>query len=238
MVSSRSSKRLTNSYTMLYYRFLKFVSLKFACNVLRGDKQCVLIWTVLITIFLVCNESKTSNKQPEEVRYASHGDSLITAGFLRYADSLDVDTLASQIRQSFRIYDERNNKIVHVDAEELAEFQFSFFLPRLNKMLNRRNFYLELKTEDNHENSYEVFLNGEKIQLYTEEELQKHDFWDIASRTFFKKLNELLKRENIDESFFLLYGGNDVHALLLTEKQFNIIADRYKNDSVEVPYRP
>jgi hypothetical protein len=96
-----------------------------------------------------------------------------------------------------------------VDAEELAEFQFDFFLPRLNVILNKRNFNLEVKTADNYETSNEVFLNGEKIQLYTKDELENSDFWDKASRTFFKKLNDLLKKGNLNESFFLLYNGND-----------------------------
>jgi len=73
---------------------------------------------------------------------------------------------------------------------------------------------------DNYETSNEVFLNGEKIQLYAKAELENSDFWDTDSRTFFKKLNELLKKKSINESFFLLYNGNDLHALLLTDKQF------------------
>ncbi|NOT73581.1 MAG: hypothetical protein HOP08_01545 [Cyclobacteriaceae bacterium] len=160
------------------------------------------------------------------------------ADFLTYADSLKIDSLTDQVKKSFDIYDDRNNKILHVDAEELAEFQFDFFLPRLNVILNKRNFNLEVKTADNYETSNEVFLNGEKIQLYTKPELENSDFWDKASRTFFKKLNELMKKKSINESFFLLYNGNDLHALLLTDIQFNIIADKLKNEPKEIPYRP
>jgi hypothetical protein len=160
------------------------------------------------------------------------------ADFLIYADSLKIDSLKDQLKKSFDIYDDRNNKILHVDAEELAEFQFDFFLPRLNVILNKRNFNLEVKTGDNYETTNEVFLNGEKIQLYTKVELENSDFWEKASRTFFKKLNELLKKKSINESFFLLYNGNDLHALLLTDRQFNIIVDKLKNEPKEIPYRP
>ena len=198
-----------------------------------------LITTIIVLLFLSCTENRTTkNNQAQEINDSTLGDSLIMADFLMYADSLKIDTLTDQVRKSFDIYDERNNKILHVDAEELAEFQFSFFLPRLNLILNKRNFNLDVKTDDNYESSNEVFLNGEKIQLYTKDELENSDFWDIASRTFFKKLNDLLKRENINESFFLLYNGNDLHALLLTDKQFTIIADKYKNEPKEIPYRP
>ena len=97
---------------------------------------------------------------------------------------------------------------------------------------------MDVKTADNYENSNEVFLNEEKIQLYTKDELENSDFWDKASRAFFKKLNDLLRRENLNESFFLLYSGNDLHAILLTDKQFDIIAEKYKNEPNEIPYRP
>jgi hypothetical protein len=199
----------------------------------------LLISTIIILLCFSCSRDKTTaDNQAHQTYDSTLANNLIMADFLTYADSLKIDSLTDQVKKSFDIYDERNNKILHVDAEELAEFQFDFFLPRLNVILNKRNFNLEVKTADNYETSNEVFLNGEKIQLYTKAELENSDFWDKASRTFFKKLNELLKKKSINESFFLLYNGNDLHALLLTDRQFNIIADKLKNEPKEIPYRP
>ncbi len=195
--------------------------------------------TIIILICLSCTRDRTTTDNQADQTYDSTlGDDLIRAGFLMYADSLKMDSLTEKVKRSFDIYDDRNNKILQVDAEELAEFQFDFFLPRLNAILNKRNFNLEVRTTDNYETSNEVFLNGEKIQLYTKAELESSDFWDKASRTFFKKLNELLKKKSINESFFLLYNGNDLQALLLTDRQFNIIANKLKNEPKEIPYSP
>jgi hypothetical protein len=36
----------------------------------------------------------------------------------------------------------------------------------------------------------------------------------------------------------LLYGGNDLGALLLDEKQFEIIKERYKENIGDIPYLP
>ncbi len=197
------------------------------------------ISTIFILLFFSCSHDNTSaDDQALKTTDSTFGVNLIAADFLIYADSLKIDSLADQIKNSFYIYDDRNNKIAHIDAEELSEFQFSFFVPRLNLILNKRNFQLDVKTADNYETSNEVFLNGEKTQLYTKDELEKGDFWGKASRNFFKKLNDLLKKKNLNESFFLLYTGNDLHALLLTDKQFNIIAEKYKNEPKEIPYRP
>lgn len=198
-----------------------------------------LISTIFLLLFFGCSHDKTTaDDQALKTNDSTFGSNLIAADFLIYADSLIIDSLTDQVKNSFYIYDDRNNKIAHIDAEELAEFQFSTFLPELNIVLSKRNFTLDVKTADNYETSNEVFLNGEKIQLYTRDELKKADFWDKASRTFFKKLNDLLKKQNLNESFFLLYSGNDLHALLLTDKQFDIIVERYKNDTKEIPYRP
>lgn len=189
--------------------------------------------------FSSCSNNNTSeNNQTTQVSDSVFGNRLIKSSFLIYGDSLTVDTLKEQIMESFNIYDDRSNKIFHVDAEELAEFQFDFFLPRLNNILKKRNFKLDVKTADNYETSNEIILNGEKIRLYTKDQMENGDFWDIASRTFFKKLNRLITKENSAESFFLLYQGNDLHALLLTDEQFDIIAEKYKSEPKEIPYRP
>lgn len=198
-----------------------------------------LIPTLLFFLLMSCSHDKPiTDNESLKTTDSTLGIKLIAAGFLHYADSLKIDSLTVLVKESFFIYNESNNKIAHIDAEELAEFQFNFFLPRLNQILNKRNFQLVVKTADNYQTTNEVFLNGEKTQLYTRDELEKGDFWDKASRTFFKKLNDLLKKQNLNESFFLLYRGNDLHAFLLTDKQFEIIADTYKNEPKEIPYRP
>ncbi|HXB41914.1 MAG TPA: hypothetical protein VNZ49_15335 [Bacteroidia bacterium] len=195
--------------------------------------------TIFLFLCLSCSPDKTTtDDQALKTNDSTSGSNLIAADFLMYADSLKIDSLTDHIKKSFYIYDDESNKILHVDAEELAEFQFRTFLPELNVVLSKRNFTLDVKTADNYETSNEVLLNGDKIQLYTKDELEKGDFWDKASRAFFKKLNDLLKKQSINESFFLLYSGNDLHALLLTDKQFSIIVDRYKNEPKEIPYRP
>ena len=163
---------------------------------------------------------------------------LIENDFLKYVDSSKKDSLKTELKKSFDIYDEENFKIIHIDAEELAEFSFDFFLPQLNKMLEKRNVNLTVKTANDYENSNNIIINGEKLNLYTKKELDNQTFWDTAPRNFFKKVNELLKAKNSDEQFYLLYGGNDLHTLLLTDKQFSIISEYYKNNEKEKPYKP
>lgn len=163
---------------------------------------------------------------------------LIDNDFLKYVDSSKIDSLKTQLKNSFDIYDDDNFKIAHIDAEELTEFSFDFFLPQLNKMLEKRNVNLIVKTANNYEKTNDIIINGEKLNLYTKKELDNLTFWDTAPRVFFKKANEILQAKNIDEQFYLLYGGNDLHTLLLTDRQFSIISEYYEDNEKEKPYKP
>lgn len=168
----------------------------------------------------------------------SYATELIDNGFLKYADSSKVDSLKTQLVNSFGIYEDDNFKIAHIDAEELAEFSFDFFLPALNRILAKRDFKLSAQKLNDQDNSFDILINGDTTQLYSQKDLDNNTFWDTASRNFFKKVNELLKARNSDEQFYLLYGGNDLHSLLLTDKEFSIISDYYKNNDKERPYKP
>lgn len=204
-------------------------------------KQLLLL---LFLIFLVsCNQkAQTQNSSKPNVDMQKsdsvYGEKLIDSEFLKYADNSKIDSLKIQLKNSFDIYDENNFKVAHIDAEELAEFSFGFFLPQLNKMLKKRNVNLVVKTTNDYENTNDIIINGEKLNLYTKKELDNQTFWDTAPRNFFKKVNELLKAKNSDEQFYLLYGGNDLQTLLLTDKQYSIILEYYKEKEKEKPYKP
>ncbi|MPQ49312.1 hypothetical protein GCQ56_20150 [Marinifilum sp. N1E240] len=190
-------------------------------------------------IFMSCNQSSNKNeKQNSNDLDKISGKELIENGFLDYSDSLRVDSLKNEIIESFNIYSENNNRFVHIDAEELSEFNFDFFMPQLNRILSKRDLRLEIETAIDYDSSNDILINGQKLKLYTNSELEAGTFWDSAPSNFFKKVNEILKGQNIKERFYLLYGGNDLHTFLLTENQFKIISERYKNENNEIPYLP
>lgn len=192
------------------------------------------------SIFLFsCNQNaQIQNDNMRKSDKANYATELIKNGFLKYADSSKVNILETQLINSFNIYEDDNFKIAHIDAEELAEFSFDFFLPNLNKILAKRGIKLSAQKLNNKENSYDALINGETIQLYTQHDLDNNTFWDKASRIFFRQANQILKTKNIEEKFYLLYGGNDLHTLLLTDKQFSIISEYYKDNAKERPYKP
>jgi len=191
-----------------------------------------------LTILFSCSQNAQTQNQNIQKPDSIYGKELINSDFLKYAEISKIDSLKKDLKDSFNIYDVANFKIADIDAEELAEFNFDFFIPRLNKMLEKRNLHLIVETTSDYKKTNNVLINGEKINLYTKQELDNLTFWDTAPRNFFKKVNEILKSKNVNEQFYLLYGGNDLHTLLLTEKQFLLISEYYKDDEKNKPYTP
>lgn len=184
------------------------------------------------------NNSTSFNSQIEKEINKDFGGKLIKEGYLKFAESNMVDSLRNEILNSFIIYDEETFKFIHIDAEELAEFSFDFFMPKLNEILEKRRIKLNIITAKDYETSNTIFINKEEVKLYTKEELKNLNYLEVAPRIFFKKINEILLKKKINEQFYLLYDGNDLSTLLLTKAQFEIIKERYKNNKKEIPYKP
>lgn len=193
---------------------------------------------LFFTALIACSHKNQNEANEKHNVDGNYGQQLFESGFLDFADTLKFDSLKSELIGSFDIYNEANNRIAHIDAEELAEFNFDFFMPRLNKMLERRKFKLTVEKANDYEKTNDATVNGKRINLYTKEELESGTFWESATKNFFQEINKQLSHQNIAESFYLMYGGNDLHALLLTPDQRKIIAEKYKDEVKDIPYSP
>lgn len=182
--------------------------------------------------------STSFNSQNEIQINKDFGEKLIKEDYLKFAESNMVDSLRTEILNSFIIYNEETFKFIHIDAEELTEFSFDFFMPRLNEVLEKRGVKLNINITKDYEISNTIFINKQEVKLYTKEELKNLNYLEVAPRNFFKKINEILLKSKINEQFYLLYDGNDLSTLLLTKIQFEIIKERYKNNIREIPYKP
>jgi hypothetical protein len=193
----------------------------------------------ILTLWVGCSQkSQTPEIEISATDAVDHGLQLFESGFLEFADTSKFDSLKSGLLDSFDIYNADTYKIAHIDAEELAEFNFDFFVVRLNKMLSKRKFNLVVQKTDDYETTNDIRINRKTLNLYTNEELQNGNFWQSASINFFRELNTQLSKQKITESFYLLYEGNDLHALLLTPNQHKIIAEKYKTNTGEIPWLP
>ncbi len=200
-------------------------------------KQLAVILCSMI-VFSCDQRSQTQNVAMQKANIHSYATKLIDNGFLKYADTTKLDSLKNHLVTAFNIYDDAIFKMAHIDAEELAEFSFEFFLPDLNRILAKRDITISVQKLNNKDNSFDILINGDTIQLYTQTELENGTFWATAPSNFFRKVNDILRSKNRGEQFYLLYGGNDLQTMLLTEKQFSIITEYYKDEAKERPYKP
>lgn len=197
-----------------------------------------LIQSVLISFILASCGFKSDRQLEHSNIGVSNGQILFENGFLDFADSAKLNHLKSELVNSFNIYNDNNFKIANIDAEELAEFNFDFFVPRLNLMLKKRNFELVVRVAVDVESTNNIYINETEIRLYSKVELDNGSFWDSGPRNFFKEINKQLANKGINEAFYLLYGGNDLSVLLLTPKQHLIITNYYGDNQKEIPYSP
>ncbi len=190
------------------------------------------IMAIFLLVALVFSYSQVKDKEDK------YGIELIENDFLKYANQLKINSLEREVITSFNIYDEEMYKFVYIDAEELAEFSFDFFLPQLKEILEKRDIALSVETAEDYKDTHNIIINGEIINLYSNQELENMTFWYSASTNFFREINKVLLAENVNEKFYLLYAGNDLSVLLLTEKQFEIIKNKYRNQPKDIPYLP
>ena len=153
-------------------------------------------------------------------------------------DNTDNETLTNSVSKETKFDFYSESVLTHIDAEELCEFSFDFFLPQLNQKLAEKGLKLDVQTADDYESSFEIAINGHNLKLYSNEELSNGSFWDSGSRNFFRVVNEILKEKNIDKQFYLLYSGNDLHSVFLTENQFELMSKINEDEENEIPYLP
>ena len=90
-----------------------------------------LIPTIFLLLFISCSRDykTTTDNQALIISDSAFASNLIAADFLIYANSLKIDSLKNQVKTSSYIYDDSNNKIAHIDAEELADFNSTSSYP-------------------------------------------------------------------------------------------------------------
>src|SRR5690554_78275 len=87
-------------------------------------KQLSLLFFLII--LFSCNQKTQTQKNNMQKSDSIYATELIDNDFLKYVDSSKIDSLKTQLKNSFDIYDDDNFKIAHIDAEELTEFSFDF----------------------------------------------------------------------------------------------------------------
>ncbi len=192
----------------------------------------------LIVILCSCNIKQDSSVIAQTPNQDSLVNGLVENDFLLFTDSSKIDSVRQSFIKDGYIFSTEINRYVHIDAEELAEGSFNFFKNDLTKILKKRGLEITFSTTENFEKLHEVMINNRKFNLYDDKNLADFSFWDIGSRRFFNAINLELEKSKSNERFYLLYGGNDLGAILLTDEQFELIEKNNEGNAKEIPYKP
>jgi hypothetical protein len=202
-------------------------------------KQTTMRYLIILTLILSSCNIRHDNKAISQIKNQdSLVNELVNTDFLQYTDSSKIDSVRQSFVKDGYIFSSGINRYVHIDAEELAEGSFDFFKTDLTKILNKRGLEITFSTTKNFEKLHEVMINNETFALFDDKNLADNSFWDIGPRRFFEKINKELEKRKLQERFYLIYGGNDLGAILLTERQLNIIAKINEGNTKEIPYKP
>lgn len=132
-------------------------------------------------------------------------------------------------------YELNYDDTIPLDAESLAESGMVENYNEVMEIFKQRGINLEPIEErvDYELERYEVFFKGREYEIYSN--ANDYESWGKATFAFFYIINSQL--QNHEKRFYALYGGNDLHGILLTpEEREKACASLEKK--TEWPYLP
>ena len=125
-------------------------------------------------------------------------------------------------------------QIVHLDAEDLAEGGMVEAYERITAAIaDERIEWAPMTQSGEGTPDYSIHLLGETHRVYGSS--PGTDDWAISSAVLFDAVNRQLV--NLDFKVYALNGGNDLHAVALTKRQFEE-AVQYHERRHDRPYLP
>ena len=74
------------------------------------------------------------------------------------------------------------------------------------------------------------------FSMYTQEELETEEIWELTTVRAFSMINILLGQAGSSERIYYLYGGNEMVAVFLTPEMYEAISQSPFEDEYEKPH--
>jgi hypothetical protein len=164
---------------------------------------------------------------------------LDDTGFFGFEDKHNPD-LRTRVAQEGIDALYSSNRIIVLDAEELAEGGFQRRLVEASASLEARGFKLdhfeEIETEDG---GQDVVVNGRRYRLYDGADLAGNDdlLWTKPSLAFWQAVNDNIAPGS-PEKFYLLNEANDLAGLFLDERVYRYWTESPSLRPGDKPYAP
>lgn len=164
-------------------------------------------------------------------------DELARHGF---ADGVDAATWAADVADAVAHGGPWAASVAHrrigVDAENLAEGGAQEVLDRLAPLLARLGVVMPPITEEFSEHGYALILAEQRFVLW--DEATAMDSWRTSLYALVQLIDQVLAQANIAERLYLIGGGNDGQAILLTPEQARLLVASPLMPPSEQPWHP
>jgi hypothetical protein len=106
---------------------------------------------------------------------------------------------------------------------DFTEGDVQQFFAEIAPFLTAQGVLLKSVEQQFGDRGYRITIDGRTTKLYSETEVASGDVWALTTRRTFGLVNRLLQHAASDERVYALYGGNDLHALFLTNDMYEAI---------------
>lgn len=208
-------------------------------------KRVIVIISLLLVVYVlvgcVVKSKKEPNKETPRAKDSSQNtigsllNKLEETGYYKYIDSSKIGEVKKASLDAEYVFGwEDSGRDFSTDAESLAEGGISEFYNSIKEFMKKQNVDI-VEIEDFSDKGYTIQINGEKYVIYNEEELNSKDIWQLSTIRSFAIINKLLKDANSSERLYILYGGNDLRGVFLTDDMYKVIIDSNLLPKKELP---
>ncbi len=194
-------------------------------------RYIVLVLTLLVGLILIlfigCGSQSINKSIPDISKpdISNLLNKLEELGYYKYIDSSQIDEVKKNSLDAGYVFGwEESGRDFLEDAESLAEGGISEFYDRIKEFLKKQNIDIN-ESEEFSDKGYKISVNGWDYVIYTEDELKSQNIWELSTLRSFSIINNLLKLSNSNERIYILYGGNDLRAIFLTDEMYKIIIE-------------
>ncbi len=195
----------------------------------------------IIVIFIVLVACSTNSEDTKKDNESNFGISKLISeleakGYYKYIDKSQVENVKKASIEAGYIYGwEDSGRDFSTDAESLAEGGVSHFLESISEFLQKQNVKVIVSDEMYSDKGYNVTVNGKFYEIYNEKEIESENIWELSTNRCFSIINNLLENSGSSERIYILYGGNDLRAIFLTDEMYKLIIDDNNVPESELP---
>lgn len=153
------------------------------------------------------------------------------------ADPAELESKFDSMISSQNFWLVESPRFIMADAEELAEGGIGLWLDEHRDALAKYGFTFQSHEDHCDEHGYDFVLDASRNTVYTEQQLERDNIWEIATRFVQQMINTQLRSKGIETRAYLFYGGNDGQLAMLTPQMAGAMIDSGQIEKSEQPFR-